>query len=396
MKTALFHKDNPIAERLIFFGFCALFFFLPVGTSPAVIAGVFTLSVWIFSGRFVRDVRSAFAHDWALPVIIMMSITWAGMLYTSDTASGFHFAKKSYYWLYAFAIAGLTVKDHQKTFINAFLAGLSLSVALAMAQYAGLIPMPKGFMTGFFGGQNPYITYSLFLVLGLLILSFHYKESVTPKRKVLIALLAAAYFFNLALIPGRSGYLAFIVLSPLILINIFGKKRAIWAVAASLILIAALFSSSVVQKRLKLIVDDIKLYRATGQDNTSVGLRLHMWEGGAKIFLDNPIIGVGTGGYKNAMKKYKDRHDIPDVDHPHNSFFYVAVTHGIFGLAAFLWLLFAYLKKGWRSRHGMVGFAVLSFGLVLIIGSMTDTQYLSTPSGSLFTLLIGLRTGSSD
>jgi O-antigen ligase len=187
-------------------------------------------------------------------------------------------------------------------------------------------------------------------VLGLLILSFHYRESVTPKRKLLIALLVGAYFFNLAVIPGRSGYLAFVVLSPLILNNIFGKRKTIWVVAATLILVAALFSSSMVQKRVKLAVDDVKSYYK-GQKNTSVGLRLYMWDGGVRIFLDHPVIGVGTGGYKNAMMKYKDSPGLPDVVQPHNSFIYVAVTHGIVGLAAFLWLLFVYLKKGWRARQ---------------------------------------------
>jgi O-antigen ligase len=395
MKTALFNKDNFGIERLMFYGFCGLFFFIPVATSPAVIMGLLTISLWIFSGRFVRDMRAAFSHKWALPVILMIALSWAGMLYTGDTVSGFKFAKKGYYWLYAFAIAGLTVKDHQKTFINAFLAGLSLSMVLAMAQYIGLVPMPKGFMTGFFGGKSPYITYSLFLVLGLLILSFYYKESSTPKRKLLISLLAAAYFFNLAIIPGRGGYLAFILLSPVILNNIFGKKKTIWALAASLILIAGLFSSSMVQERVKLAAEEVELYYQ-GKKNTSVGYRLYMWDGAVRIFLDHPIIGVGTGGYKNAMVKYKDSPDYPDVDHPHNSFLYVAVTHGTLGLAVFLWLLFSYLKKGWRSRHAVTGFAVLSFGLIIIIGGMTDTQYLSLPSGNLFTLLLGLKTGPSD
>lgn len=395
MKTALINKDSFGAERLIFYGFCGLFFFIPVATSPAVIMGLLTISLWIFSGRFLSDMRSGFAHEWALPVILMLALSWAGMLYTVDTDSGFHFAKKSYYWLYAFAIAGLTVKDHQKTFINAFLAGLSFNMVLAMGQYAGLVPMPKGFTTGLFGGRSPYITYSLFLVLGLLILSFYYKESAKPKGKLLIALLAAAYFFNLAIIPGRSGYLAFIFLSPVILLNILGKKKTIWALAASVILIAALFSSSMVQKRVKLAAKEVELYYQ-GHKNTSVGYRLYMWDGAVRIFLDHPIIGVGTGGYKNAMMKYKDKPDYPDVDHPHNSFLYVAVTHGIVGLAVFLWLLFVYLKKGWRSRHSVTGFAVLSFGLVIIVGSLTDTQYLSTPSGSLFTLLLGLKTGTSD
>ncbi|MGD2079954.1 MAG: hypothetical protein PVJ36_02335, partial [Nitrospirota bacterium] len=89
-------------ERLMFYSFCGFFFLIPLATSPAVIAGLFTISIWIISGKFIRD-REWLRKKWTLPVIAFMFLPWVGLLYTEDLQTGLGFAKKSYYWLYAFA-----------------------------------------------------------------------------------------------------------------------------------------------------------------------------------------------------------------------------------------------------------------------------------------------------
>jgi O-antigen ligase len=380
-------------ERLMFYGFCGFFFFIPVATSPAVITGLFTLSVWIFSGKFVRD-REWLNKKWTLPVIIFMLLPWAGLLYTEDLTTGLDLAKKSYYWLYAFAIASQFLRHRAKTFINFFLMGLSLTVCISLFQYIGFVPSPKGFATGFIGGASPYITYSLLLVFGMLILSYYCRTAATRKRKALLLLLICAFFLSLAVVPGRIGYLAFAALSPLMLYNILGRRRLLGVVALSVFAIALLISSSVVRDRIWLAVDEVRDYQH-GEKASSVGARLWMWDGAVNIFLENPIIGVGTGGYKNAMMKYKDDPSLQDPDQPHNSFLYLAASYGVVGLAAFLWLIIVFLRKGWQARHGIAGYSVLAFGLVLLIGGLTDTQFLSLPTGEMFALLMGLETGEA-
>ena len=370
------------------YGFCGFFFFIPVATSPAVIAGLFTISIWIFSGKFIRD-REWLNKEWTLPVIVFMFLPWIGLLYTEDLPTGLGLAKKSYYWLYAFAIASQSFRDRAKAFINSYLLGLSLTVCIALLQYIGLVPMPKGFATGFIGGGSPYIMYSLLLVFGMLILSYYCSSAATKKRKMLLLLLICAYFLSLSVVPGRIGYLAFAALSPLMLYNILGKKRLIGVAALTVLTVALLLSSSFVQDRIRLAVNEVRDYQH-GNKVSSVGARLYMWDGAVRIFLENPIVGVGTGGYKNAMMKYKDDPSLEDPVHPHNSFLYLASSFGVVGLSAFLWLIAVFLLKGWRARHGIAGYSVLTFGLVLLIGGLTDTQFLSLATGAMFALLIGL------
>ncbi|MCK5506137.1 MAG: O-antigen ligase family protein, partial [Thermodesulfovibrionia bacterium] len=163
--------------------------------------------------------------------------------------------------------------------------------------------------------------------------------------------------------------------------------RTILVVLAGIILLSL---SPTVQERTRIAVDEINAYYS-GSKNTSVGRRLYMWEGAFKMFLENPVLGVGTGGYQNALAKYRDDPSLPDIVHPHNSFLYMASSYGIVGLTSFSWLLIVFLKKGWSARDTIEGFVSFSYGAVLLIGSLTDTQILSVSTGMMFALLTGMR-----
>lgn len=364
-----------------------MFFFLPIATSPAVIAGALSLGIWIFSGKFIKDRQKWLKQSWTTPVILFMLLPWAGLLWTGDLATGLNLAQKSYYWLYAFAIASLSIHNHQKALMISYLSGLSLSMIISILQYLGLVPMPKGYPAGFMG----HISYSLLLVFGMLLLSFYYTKIKDRNYQIFLIFLMVAYLFNLSINIGRIGHLAFVVLSPWILYNILGQKHLSKIVLGALVVILILSLSSTVQYRTRLAVDDVREYYY-GNKNTSVGRRLHMWNGAIKMFLQNPVIGVGTGGYKNTMRKYKDDPSLPDFVQPHNSFLYIASSYGIVGLSLLLWLFVVFMRKGWYARKTVAGFSVLSFGAVLLIGSLTDTQILSLATAKMFALLIGIRT----
>jgi len=387
--TSVAAKGSRV-DMLLFWSFCCTFFFIPVATSPAIIAGGFSLAVWIFSGKFIKDRERWLNQDWTKPVVLFMLLPLVGLLWTGDMATGLKFAKKSYYWLYPFAIASIYRNDQTKILIRAFLAGLTLTAIVAILQEMGVIPMPKGFAAGYMS----HIIFSLMLVYGMLLLSFYSSRVKHKREKVGILFLMLTYLVSLSVNIGRIGYLAFVVLSPWMLYNILGQKHTIKIAAAVLAGIAILSFSPTVQDRTIKAVNEVKLYY-NGSKVTSVGLRLHMWNGAVNIFLQNPIIGVGTGGYKQAMKKYKDDPKLPDFVHPHNSFLHMAVSYGIVGLASFIWLLAVFIKRGWKSRDTIEGFSVLSFGIVLIIGSMTDTQILSFATGMMFALLTGIQINRS-
>ncbi len=378
------------SEMLLLCGFCLIVFLLPATKSPALIAGGLTILIWIFSGRFAKDYKIWLGQVWVKPVLLFVLLPWLGLIWTDDPKKGIDFAEKTYYWLLAFAVCSISHK-RAVYIIWAFITGLSLNVVVAILQYAGVFPyLKEEFATGLLTGFNPYISYSLILVFGMLIISFHFRNTSQKWQKIFIIALITSYIFNLSIIHGRSGYIAFILLSPLVIYNLVGKKHFVKIIIAAVLITGMFLLSPTVQYRINLVKEEISLYYQ-GQKNTSVGLRLHMWDGALKIFADNPLIGAGTGSFEKSLKKYNPDPSLPHIDQPHNSFLYMAASFGIIGVFSILWLFAVFLKKGWKHRDNILGYSMLMFGIILIIGSMTDTQILSRITGILFAIFMGMR-----
>jgi O-antigen ligase len=368
--------------KLIFYLLCLLFFCLPLKTAMINVSGGLTLGLWFLSGQFLKLKDKAFFKKqievW--PVILLFLLPWLGMLYSPDPSLGLRIAEKSYYWLFFFVMACLSSYGlPAKYLVRSFMAGLTLYLLYftIFAHYIIISPA--------------HITASLFFVLGMLMLSFYFKKAISIKARLIILTLFLGYFTALIFCQGRIGYLAFVLLIPIMLFNFFKIKYIIRASFFYLIIMAIFFISPPVKQRLNLAIKDIKLTQ-TGNYNTSIGKRIFMWKGALRVFLDHPILGAGTGGYRLAMKQdehssFNNKH----FSHPHNSFLHMAANFGIVGLMALLCLFYILLKKSWRYKDTEIGFFILSTTLIILIGSLTDTQILSCATGIMFALITGLQ-----
>jgi O-antigen ligase len=382
-----------MAEKSMFYGFCGTIFFIPLATSPAVIISLGTICIWILSGRFIKDGRALIRQEWFFPVILFMALPWAGLIYTSDLQRGLVLAQKSHYWLLAFAMASLTLRHEQiRILFNVFLSGLSVTAVICIFQFAGMVPKTKEAQIGFI---NP-ITYIHLLVFGMMVLAYYFGREQDRTRRIFYGaglILFCLNIFFYAGAPGRTAYLSFFFLLPVMVHNILGKRHLVKIAAACLLIAIALSTTVLVRGTLKDINEQINAYYE-GNPNTSMGLRLHMWESALKIILENPLIGVGTGGYRNAMKNLESPRLAPEnreFNQPHNSFLFMIVQYGIIGLVSIIWLMYVFIEKGWLYRKTLPGFAIFSFGLILVIGSLTDTQIIQVHTATLLAILTGLQ-----
>jgi O-antigen ligase len=206
----------------------------------------------------------------------------------------------------------------------------------------------------------------------------------------------ALYFFHLIIMEGRTGYLTFILLSPLIVITLFRKVNA-WKFGLLLvIIIGAMYSSPIVKKRVEVTLSQLKYHmtvdpdKAWGREYTVNQDRFYMWYGAVQIFLKHPVIGVGTGGYQVAVKEV-GKPDDPDVAHPHNNILYMAASYGILGLIAFAWLFGEVLKNGWKERDTITGHLVICTALVIFVNGLFNTTILDAGTLLLLALVVGLQ-----
>ena len=107
-------------------------------------------------------------------------------------------------------------------------------------------------------------------------------------------------------------------------------------------------------------------------------------ESAVKIFIEHPVIGVGTGGFKYHTKIMGSA-----KSHPHNNILYMAVSFGIFGIFACLWLFWKMFKVAWNEREKPLGYLVLSICMVIFLGGFFDTHILNTGTALLFAMGYG-------
>jgi O-antigen ligase len=371
------------ADKLIFFFLAVTFFLIPMGTAPPLITTGCALAVWVFSGKIFM-IRTVWKNPWFLPMIPLIILPWVGLLYTSEIPLGLDYALKTKYWVFALVTSSVVLnKNRIDVIIMAFWMGLSLGVVLALLQVTGLmVPFKQDYL----GFGIVHTLLSMYLIIGILTASFYFRNKKNLQIRIMLLGMMLLFLFHLSILHGRAGYLIFILLSPLIIQNLMYRLPIIKKVFFCLIMMFSLALSPIVQDEIKNTFIDLKTNKdqiAKGVDITLMP-RPFILKSAVKIFIAHPIIGVGTGGYK-----YHTAIMGSAKNHPHNNILYMAVSFGIFGIFACLWLFWKMFKVAWNEREKPLGYLVLSICMVIFLGGFFDTHILNTGTAVLFTIGYG-------
>lgn len=170
---------------------------------------------------------------------------------------------------------------------------------------------------------------------------------------------------------------------------------------------AYLIPGSPVVSRVDQAISEI---HAFGQGNyeTSVGVRLKIWEIGAGYFAEHPLTGAGVGQFARILHAtpYCLAHPTSTVcilEHAHNDIVEVAATTGVFGFATFLALFFVpaalFLRAMRQSRPGCgaegmsLGGAGMGVVLATLICGLTQVTMAHQANVVFYAGLIGLLLG---
>ena len=382
------------AERFVFWCFLGVFLAMPIGTSPPLILGALGVCVWFFSGLALR-VKSLLSLRWFWPVMAFITLPWIGLLYTPDPGGlGINYAGKTYYWIFCLVLASLSLEKPQLTWIiKAFLLGLAVNACAGIFQLAGIMAPKQGWFSGLTRG---YISLGAYLPLGMLVCAFYFSHAEKRRHQAASLGLLFLFFFHLILLAGRTGYFTFILVFPLLPKTLF-KRLSGWKIGAVCILIVGtMFFSPIVRQRMDLTFKQLLYHaqaersKAWGREYTEHQDRFYYWRGAIEIFLEHPILGVGTGGYAVTLKGMRPESD-PLISHPHNIFLYMAASFGVVGIVVLAWLFLEILRNGWKGRDGEIGYFVLSTGLVLLLNGVFNTTILEAGTLLLLSLAAGLQ-----
>ena len=390
-------KNSLSTDFLIYWLVCAAFLSVPLGTSPPVICGGLAALVWIFSGKPIKLRRAYIGKSWFWPVLVLIFLSWIGLLYTPDPAGfGIKFAKKTHYWLYAFVVASIPFsRFSSERLIKAFLLGMAINALVALLQLIGIFPILNKLASGLGLG---YGAMAVNLPLGILMASLYFRDTNDKRKRILYGLLMGVYFFHLIILGGRAWFFTLSVVSPLIIRNLFGRFKILKMSLAYVAILGIMLLSPTVRDQLSRSIDQIKYHLNTdsdmawGKEYSDQEHRLYMWRGAIQIFLEKPIIGAGTGGYPVVLQE-RGNPDWPQAAHPHNNFLYMAVSFGIVGILALIWFFWEMIRNAWEERHSPLGFFVLSTALVMLITGLFNTVIIDASTAFLLALATGLQNG---
>ena len=385
-------KSNKInTDRLIFYFMIGVFFSLPIGTAPPLLCGVAATLVWIFSGNILKF-KFFFYNSWTWPVFIMILLPWIGLLYTPEiTEVSMKYAGKTHYWIYGLVIASLSFHlfPTQKLF-QAFLLGLTLNAIVGIFQSTGFL-QPVGHNFGLVSG---YRALSSFIVVGILMMSYYFKNTKKKEIKLLSGMLILLFVYHLFIIKGRNGYFTFFILSPFLAYNLFNgiKIYKIVLLSALIILMIVLsppFKEVFVKSKHQITSYSINDFNSSwGKKYNPKEERLYIFRSAIDVMMENPIIGAGTGGFYSLTKKLEK-----EVRHPHNNILYMGTSFGLVGVFVLLWLFWEVFKNSWNEKHTSLGWFVFSTTLVIFVSGIFNSQILDTGTAYLFSLAIGLQQG---
>ncbi len=143
-------------------------------------------------------------------------------------------------------------------------------------------------------------------------------------------------------------------------------------------------------------------------DVYSHNLRLDIYRYSLELVRQNPITGVGLGGYADSVKEVSKNdfgftlYGLSYALHPHNLFLALWLNQGIFGLLAFSFLLIQFFwSLGRRGGGPLLLSAIFTAMMAIIAHGLVDTTYFKNDLSAIFWLtyafgvLIGGKNGQT-
>jgi O-antigen ligase len=168
--------------------------------------------------------------------------------------------------------------------------------------------------------------------------------------------------------------------------------------------IFALLSSSyllpIVKSRIDLALVSIPAYFTNDdyRDKSRLspfGIRMELWKTGWKVFLENPLVGIGAGNFQKMAQQNSERYRVNKIVHKykyvHNQYIATLATSGVPGLILLLIILLTpiYISMSQKSldrESGIAGLSLILICLTYLVGSVPEDHF----EGKSTTMFVGV------
>ncbi|MFK7777331.1 MAG: O-antigen ligase family protein [Gimesia sp.] len=365
-------------------------FTIPVSTSLTSILSIGILICWFVSGQCLVTLELLKKYPVAALSLIFFGFLSLSLLYTPESLSG---ASRNLFKYRQFLLIPI--------YLSFFLDPKSRRRGIQMFELAMILTLigsiiyslvPAEYATSEMLERSVFknrITQNILMAFLVYLAAWKFLEK--PRQRWPYAILALVATFNvIAIVPGRSGYLALGVLICLLMYQKLGYKGILPALlCVGGVGFLAHSQSEKFQSRMNLVITELKEYQSNQKHNGSVDLRLEFYENGLYLARENPLLGSGIGSFSLKYDQLMQEKEQNATANPHNEYVMLLVQNGAIGVCLFL----AFFWFAWRTTRSMNGFDK-AFGqgvlAVYLVGCMVNSLMLDTTEGSLFGFLVGL------
>ena len=368
-------------------------FLLPLSLDITRTISIILIILWI-SGkdRFETSIPKPLIIFLAFIGISFISYFWSD----STFQEVFKYIKRYWYFFPAFIIYKYIKKAYIEYAISTFLLGMFVSEMISFSIYFHIIS-PFGLANA--TTLSPFMQhtmYSIFLAATSIFLLGRFLYEKNIKYQIVYFLFFLSVAVNLFINTGRTGQIAFF--GALIILFIYKYKLRIKSVFLSIlaiifILFAAYNFSPNFKNRMNQTEQSVNKMLKKDDYSTSLGIRAAFWIITKEMFLDSPILGVGTANHLSKMKITIEE-KLPHLKinkgylHFHNQYLEVLVQLGIIGLFIFLLFLYSIIKI--KILNYEINLLKIGFISVFILGMITDNILWLNMTIMLFSFILGL------
>jgi len=363
-----------------------------------VILGLILL-YWIAGGGYREKLSAIRRNPVALATLAMFSMYIVGMLYTIAGGEDVQDAMtKALRLLLIPALMPLMrEKQWRRRGIWAFQGSMLVVLLVSYLYWLGALPV-NSLLKG--TGHDPvvfkaHITHNVFMAFAAFLFALAAVDARTRGGRLgLFALAAAATVNVLMMVPGRTGHIVLLVLFTYFLYRqLRAKGLALAGLALGVLaVVVSLSPGAMLHKRITMADDEFQQWRAgvPPDPTSSVGQRMEFLRNTLEIIRDNPVAGVGTGGFAAAYAARASRTGEAPTKNPHNEFLLITAQFGAAGLAVLLCLFGTQWWLAARLPDRFDQAAARGLVLTIVVASILTSTLVDHAEGIFFVYMSGL------
>ena len=364
--------------------------------SPTVasVALVATYVAFVASGQAVTRFTQVFARPSVYWGAIFLAVVLIGMTYASVPWSdrGTDLLKwRTILWF----VVLLSIFDDERwknRLLVMFVVGTAVGLVISFVAAAGWVTLLRGPGALL---RNSATQSMGFAAAALLCLWMFLEKTLQGHMRWIVPVLGLLYVANIAFITsGRSGYVILgIGCAVLLLWKAAPLRQLVIVLGLFLVAILAFSLSSRMQDYIALGVDQW-VQEPESATLTNMASRRVYYRNTLEILQDHWLIGVGSGGFKQAYTEQVTRKYDPSnwraepIGDPHNQYLAVLTQHGIGGLAVFL----AWIVAIARDMRGLPKYRKLALAILFgwCVTSLFSSHFRTFAEGHLITTFLGV------